>query len=123
MQRVNVTIGERCRMQKLWIELVFDITCAFPLFFLDSDEELPVMIDEEFVPKQKTDHAPPVDMRTPFVSVLRALLCKALECGEIDVRIVQLLEQHLDGRRTGYSETMKRKRKAPLLLSPKDLFW
>ena len=81
------------------------------------------MVDEELVPKQKTDHTPPVDMRAPFVALFRAMLRKTLKQRQINVRIVQLLEQPLDGRRARYNEALKWSRKARFLLSPNDLLW
>ena len=107
----------------MWRKIVFDVIASIALFFLDCVEKLVIVVHKQFVPEQKADHPPPVDMGAPFVAFLCALLRKALEQGEIDVRIVQFFEQHLDGRWVGCDETMKWTRKATLLLSPNDLLW
>jgi len=47
--------------------LVFDVIGAVTLFLLNSREEFPITVHEEFVPEQKTCHAPAVDVTAPVI--------------------------------------------------------
>src|SRR5262245_47105595 len=117
-----MVLAGKYRMQKLWPELVRDVICALTLFFLNLREEITVVVNEEFVPKQETDHTPPLDVRAPFAGVLRALLRKGLKCWKINVGVAQFPEQHLNLRWASRKKALEWNRKATLLLSPNN-YW